>query len=180
MTDVGLLPGGMQYLPMTVEDLSLESGPVAARLTMTVTQADEDLSRVVATGNPVRLKQFHAVQCDDQGRRELRAVGHARVGLFERKQELRQLDALIEQLPPVTVGGCWSRGRRGSATSLLAAARRRAIQAGMAAVTAQGSVLESEFGCGRGSTAVRAARGRGRHESSKRSARRCPSTSTRW
>jgi predicted ester cyclase len=65
---ITMLRDGMPDLRMTVEDLLAEGDRVAARVTLTGTHTAAPIAGIEASGNVVRVEQFHIVQCDEQGR----------------------------------------------------------------------------------------------------------------
>ena len=65
---IAMLRGAMPDLAMTVEDLIAEGDRVAVRVMMTGTHTGDEFFGISASGNPVRVEQFHIVQCDEDGR----------------------------------------------------------------------------------------------------------------
>jgi predicted ester cyclase len=65
---ITMLRSGMPDLAMTVEDLIGEGDRVAARVVLTGTHTGAPIAGIEASGNAVRVEQFHIVQCDADGR----------------------------------------------------------------------------------------------------------------
>jgi predicted ester cyclase len=65
---ITMLRAGMPDLTMTVEDLIAEGDRVAARVVATGTHTGAPIAGIDALGHPVRVEQFHVVQCDGDGR----------------------------------------------------------------------------------------------------------------
>jgi predicted ester cyclase len=65
---ITMLRAGMPDLTMTVEDLIAEGDRVAARVVLTGTHTGAPIAGIEARGHPVRVEQFHFVQCDGEGR----------------------------------------------------------------------------------------------------------------
>jgi len=65
---ITMLRAGMPDLTMTVEDLIGEGDRVAARVVLTGTHTGAPIAGIEAQGHPVRVEQFHVVQCDGDGR----------------------------------------------------------------------------------------------------------------
>jgi predicted ester cyclase len=65
---ITMLRAGLPDLTMTVEDVIAEDDRVAVRAILAGTHTGAPIAGIEAKGNPVRVEQFHIIQCDDDGR----------------------------------------------------------------------------------------------------------------
>jgi predicted ester cyclase len=95
---ISMMRAGMPDLAMTVEDLVAEGDRVAARVVLTGTHTGAPIAGIEARGHPVRVEQFHFVQCDDDGRGR---AHWAAVGIDRLVAQLRDAPATSRTAAPV-------------------------------------------------------------------------------